>query len=284
MRTGRSKAVPPRTLLELKQLSVSLRKKILTMVYQAGSGHLAGSLSSLDIMVALYFGGILKYNSENLNWLERDRFLLSAGHLCPALYAVLSEAGFFSEKKLNTLRDLDSPLQGHPERGRLPGIEISAGLLGQGLSIGIGMALAAREARAFTYHVFVLLSDAEHQEGQVWEAIMAAAKFNLSNLVVVVDRNQIQIDGRTEKIMPLEPLAAKYRSFNWRVLRTEGHNFRQLLTALHQAKEERKRPAVVIADTVAGKGVSFMEGRTEWHGKSLSKKEYHQAIKQLDKE
>jgi len=252
------------------------------MIYQAGSGHLAGSLSVMDILVALFFGGVLKYNPRFPQWPQRDRFLLSAGHLCPALYAVLSQAGFFSSEKLLSLRDLGSFLQGHPENN-LPGIETTSGSLGQGLSLGVGMALAARENHGFAYHVFVLLSDGEHQEGQVWEAVMTAAKYKLANLVAVVDRNQIQIDGRTEEIMPLESLLAKYRAFNWRVIQTNGHDLRRLLTCLHQAKDERQRPAVVIADTISARGISFMEGDPQWHGKPLDKETYQKAIKALEK-
>lgn len=267
---------------ELEQLSVELRRRVITMIHHAGSGHPAGSLSCLDILIALYFGGILKYNPQEPDWQERDRFLLSAGHYTPALYTVLAQAGFFPTDDLTTLRQLDSGLQGHPQKGKLAGVEITSGMLGQGLSVGVGLALSARKERTFTHHVFVLLSDAEHQEGQVWEAVMSGAKFKLDNLVVIVDRNQIQASGRTEEIMPLEPLPNKYNSFGWQVVETDGHEFRRLLTALHQAKAERK-PVAVIAGTVAGKGVSFMKGKSCWHGKSMSETEWQKALGSLKK-
>jgi len=277
----RAQVASPRPLPELERLSFVLRQEVLTMIWQAGSGHPAGSLSCLDILIALYFGGILRYDPTNPSWPGRDFFLLSAGHYCPALYAVLSRAGFFSPAKLNSLRKLGSPFQGHPEKGRLPGVEISAGLLGQGLSVAVGLALA--KVTDQRRHVFVLLSDAEHQEGQIWEAVMSAAKYRLGNLIAIVDRNQIQIDGKTKEIMPVDPLLLKYRSFGWRALEAPGHDFRRLLTAFHQAKEERRRPVVVIVHTVAGKGVYFMEDKFEWHGKKLSKKEWQQAMVSLDK-
>jgi len=263
-------------LSELKKLSSLLRKKVLTMIYRAGSGHPAGSLSCLDILIALYFGGIMRYDPRNPDWEERDRFFLSAGHACPALYAVLAKAKFFSEEKLDKLRKLGSFLQGHPEKERLPGLETSAGLLGQGLSLAVGGALIKKEA-----YFFVLTSDAEHQEGQVWEAVMSAAKYQLNNLINIVDRNKIQVDGVTEAIMPLESLISKYRAFGWRVIEVNGHEFGRLLTALHQAKEEKKRPSVVIARTIAGKGVSFMESNPAWHGKSLTYEEWQKAISKL---
>lgn len=279
---GKKSGVSPLPIDKLEQLSVDLRRRLITTIYHAGSGHPAGSLSCLDILIALYFGGILKYDPKRPEWLERDRFLLSAGHYAPALYTVLSQVGFFPTDDLTTLRELDSGLQGHPEKGKLSGVEITAGMLGQGLSVGVGLALSARKERIFNHHVFVLLSDAEHQEGQVWEAAMSAAKFKLDNLVAIVDRNQVQIDGRTEEIMPIEPLANKYNSFGWQVVETAGHEFRRLLTALHQAKAER-RPVVVIADTIAGKGVSFMKGKCCWHGKSMSETEWQQALGSLKK-
>jgi len=281
MRGKKGRLVSPQPIKQLERLSVELRRRIITMIYKAGSGHPAGCLSCLDILIALYFGGILKYDPKNPNWEERDRFLLSAGHYAPALYAVLAQAGFFAVEKLTSLRDFGSGLQGHPQKNKLAGIETTAGLLGQGLSTGVGLALSARKERKFAHRVFVLLSDAEHQEGQVWEAIMAAVKYKLSNLVAIVDRNQIQIDGRTDDIMPINPLANKYSSFGWKVLETNGHEFRRLLTAIHQAKTERQRPVVVIADTIAGKGVSFMEGRPKWHGKSLNEQEWQKALGSL---
>jgi len=264
----------PLAILESK--SLQLRRKVLEMVYRAQSGHLAGSLSSLDILATLYLGGILRYDPKEPDSPRRDRFILSCGHVCPALYAVLAEAGFFSSLLLDQLRQFDSPLQGHPEKGRLPGIETTTGLLGQGLSIGVGLALTNGKTR-----VFVLASDAEQQEGQTWEAAMSATKYRLDNLVLIVDRNQIQIDGMTSKIMPLKNLKRKYEAFGWRVFETDGHDFRRMTLTLHRAAEAKKQPAVVLAHTVAGKGVPFMENKPAWHSQALSQKTYSQAIKAL---
>ncbi|MFH1602220.1 MAG: transketolase [Candidatus Shapirobacteria bacterium] len=278
---SRKSGFTPLPISQLERLSIKLRRKVITSLYQAGSGHPAGSLSSIDILIALYFGGILKYQAQDPGWLERDRFLLSAGHYCPALYTVLAEAGFFPEQELSALRSFGSGLQGHPEKGKLAGVETSSGSLGQGLSLGVGLALAAKKERRFDYNVFILLSDAEHQEGQIWEAVMSAYKFKLNNLVAIVDRNQIQIGGLTSRIMPLDSLTNKYRSFGWQVIETNGHEFRRLLTALHQARTERQKPSVVVADTIAGKGVSFMEGKACWHDKALTEQDWQRALGSL---
>ena len=240
---------------DLPQISKKVRRQILEMIYQAGSGHLAGSLSSTDLLVSLYFGGILNKN---------DKFVLSCGHYAPALYAVLARAGYFPVSKLKTYSKLNSPLQGHPERFRLPGIETTSGPLGCGLAQAAGIALASRMDNAH-FRVYCTVSDAEHDEGNHWEAVLFAAKYKLSNLTVFVDRNNIQIEGPTETTLPLEPLRAKYEAFNWKVVEIDGHNMAEIIAAVAKARAEDSRPTAIIAHTVAGKGVAYMEGKSEWH-------------------
>lgn len=258
----------------LPNLAKQVRRDILEMVFAAGSGHLAGPLSSTDLLVSLYFGGVLT---------KRDKFVLSAGHYCPALYSVLARAGFFPERELKTFREIGTRLQGHPRGLSLPGIETSSGPLGQGLSQSAGIALGwqmdgeSKDER----RVYCLMSDAEQQEGQIWEAVMLAAKYKLSNLVGIIDCNGIQIDGATEEIMPLGDLSLKYHSFGWEVFSIDGHNFSQILEALASTRTNKDRPTVIIARTIAGKGVSFMEGKWEWHAGSLSKKQFEKAMKEL---
>jgi len=266
--------------INLEKIAKDLRRKILKMVFEAGSGHIGGSFSSLDILVALYFGGILRFNPQKPNWASRDRFVLSNGHVCPSFYAVLAEAGFFPKKKLKTLRAFGSPFQGHPHNLSLPGVESSSGPLGQGLSIAVGMALSSKIDKA-SWRVYCLTSDGEHDEGQTWEAVMTAAKYKLDNLTVVIDKNNIQIDGRTDEIMPLGDLAAKYLSFGFNVLEINGHKYPQILDAFEAAKNHKRQPSVIIAKTVLGKGVSFMEGNYKWHDGSPSKKELEKALKEL---
>lgn len=251
------------------------------MLAEAGSGHPAGSLGIADILTALYFN-LLKHDPKNPSWPERDRFLLSAGHLCPALYATLTCAGYFPKKELLTLRRLGSLLQGHSHRGSPPGVEISAGSLGQGLSVACGMAAAAKIDKK-DYKVVCLTSDGEHNEGQVWEAAMFASKYKLGNLIEIVDRNHIQIDGKTEEIMPLESLEKKYQAFGWDVLVIDGHDFNQIIQAYTQACQAKEKSTVIIAKTIPGKGVSFMEGRWEWHGKAPNEEEAERAIRELSK-
>ena len=263
--------------VHLPQKACRVRRRILQMIFQSGSGHIAGPLSSADLLVALYFGGTMA---------ENDRFILSCGHYCPAWYAVLTEAGLFSEKKLETFKEINSPLQGHPHRGSLPGIETSSGPLGQGLSQAAGMALAFKmdastDSGQAKNRVYCLMSDAEQQEGQVWEAAMFAAKYKLDNLVAIIDRNGIQIDGQTEKVMPLGDISAKYLAFGWNIFEIDGHIYGQILNALESAKQIKGKPTVIIAKTVAGKGVSFMEGKYEWHHGSLTREQLEQALKEL---
>ena len=249
------------------------------MITLAGSGHSAGSLGIVDIMVALYFR-IMNHNPSKSNWPDRDRLILSNGHVCPAQYAVLARAGYFSPEKLKKLRKLGGPLQGHPQKGKLPGIETTSGPLGCGLAQAVGIALAARldDAR---FRIFCITSDGEHDSGNHWEAVMAANKYKLSNLTLFVDRNMIQIDGPTEEVMPLDPLVDKYKAFGWHVLEIDGHNFEEIIKASDEARAYYQGPTVIIAKIVPGKGVSFMESDFRWHGKAPSPEEAKQALKEL---
>lgn len=270
----------------LEKIAKSLRSEILQMIYQAGSGHPGGCLSSLDLLVGLYFGGALSFNPKNPNWKNRDRFVLSCGHVCPAFYAVLAQAGFFKKEKLKTLRALDSPLQGHPHNLSLPGVENSSGPLGQGLSIAVGMALASKmdpstSSGQAKWRVYCLTSDGEHNEGQTWEAAMCASKYKLDNLTVIVDKNGVQIDGTTDQIMPLGDLAAKYLSFGFNTLEIDGHKYSQILDGFTAAKNHQRQPTVIIAKTTLGKGVSFMEGNYKWHDGAPTRQELEKALKEL---
>jgi transketolase len=265
---------------DLKKIARQIKINIIKMIAAAGSGHPAGSLGIVDILVALYFK-LLKHNPKNPEWENRDRFLLSAGHLCPALYATLAAAGYFPQEELMTLRALGSRLQGHSHRNSPPGVEISAGSLGQGLSVTCGMALGAKLDKK-NYKIICLTSDGEHDEGQVWEAAMFATKYKLSNIVQIIDRNHIQIDGTTETIMPIEPLKDKYQAFGWQTLKIDGHDFEQIIQAYTKANASVDKPTVIIAKTIPGKGVSFMEGKWEWHGKAPTQEEAEKAIKELE--
>lgn len=268
------------SIAQLKKKSNEIRQDVIKMLAEAGSGHPAGSLGLADVFTALYFY-ILNYDPKNPDWPDRDRFILSAGHVCPVLYAALAHAGFFSKKKLVSMRKINSPLQGHPHNLSLPGIETSSGPLGQGLSQAVGMAMSAKLDRA-NWRVVCLLSDGEQQEGQTWEALMFAGNKKLNNLTAIIDRNNIQIDGFTQEIMPLEPLRQKYEAFNWQVLEINGHDFYEIIEAFERAKQLGGRPAIIIAHTIPGKGVSFMEDRFEWHGKTLSKEEGKLALIELE--
>ena len=264
---------------ELEKLAIEIREEIIKMLLEAKSGHSAGSLGVVDILVALYFN-ILNYDPKNLNLEDRDRFVLSNGHIVPALYAVLAYAGFFDKKELYSLRKLNSRLQGHPHRGSLAGIEVTSGPLGCGLSQAIGMALAAK-LDSKKYQIYCLTSDGENQEGNFWEAMMFAGKHKLDNLTMIVDRNNIQIDGFTEEVMPLEPLKEKYEAFNWQVLEIDGNNISQVIEACNTSKAIYEKPVVIIAHTIPGKGVSFMEFDYTWHGKPPSPDEAQKALKEL---
>jgi transketolase len=263
----------------LRTKANSLRKIIIEMLAKAKSGHPGGSLSSTEIITCLYFE-VLKHDPKNPQWPDRDRFHLSKGHCCPALYAALALSGYFPLKELDNLRKLGSLLQGHPDR-RTPGIEVASGSLGQGLSVSLGMALAAK-IDLKNYRVYCLMGDGESQEGNIWEAAMAAAHFKLDNLCGIVDYNHFQIDGRTEEIMNLEPLMNKWESFGWHVIQCDGHNVEELLEAFAEAKTVKLKPTVIIAHTVKGKGISFMEHVVDFHGRSPTEKEKEIALRELE--
>jgi transketolase len=268
-----------RLLRKLERKANLVRQHVIRTVYLAGSGHPGGSLSAVEVMVALYFE-VMNINPKKPKWADRDRFILSKGHGCPAWYATLAERGYLPVKELDTLRKLGSRLQGHPDMKLCPGVEASTGSEGQGLSMGVGMALAARLDRKL-YHVYVMVGDGEMDCGQTWEAAMAASHFNVANLTAIVDRNMLQLDGPTAQIMSIEPLADKWKSFGWDVTEIDGHDFKEILSALKRSKEVKGKPNVIIAHTVKGKGVSFMEGAVGFHGKAPNKEEYEQAMKEL---
>ncbi|MFC1892769.1 transketolase [Chloroflexota bacterium] len=256
-----------------------LRRHVISMTGKAGSGHPGGSLSAVEILVALYFR-VLRHRPSDPRWPERDRFILSKGHAAPLLYAVLAECGYLPVDELATLRRLDSRLQGHTDCTVTPGVEMSAGALGQGLSFGIGVALAGR-LNSQQYKVYVLLGDGECDEGQVWEAAMAAAHFKVDNLVAIIDNNGQQIDGWNRDVMNLEPFARKWEAFGWHVVEVDGHDLNRLVSALDQAALVQGQPTVVIAHTVKGKGVSFMENNTDFHGKAPNAEEVEMALREL---
>lgn len=266
-------------LQDLRDRATSLRRHVVRMLARAGSGHPGGSLSAVEFVTALYFGGVLRYDPERPEWEDRDRFILSKGHGVPVLYAALAEAGYFPASELSTLREIDSRLQGHPVYGTAPGIEASTGSLGQGLSIGLGIALAGRLDRK-DFRVFVLLGDGECQEGQVWEAAMAAGHHRPDNLVAMVDANGFQLDGAIEDIMGLEPFAAKWESMGWAVKEIDGHDLGAVMDALAWAGEQNG-PACIIGRTVKGKGVSFMENENKYHGVAPSNEELEKALLEL---
>jgi transketolase len=266
----------------LRDRARSIRRHIVEMLHEAASGHPGGSLSAVEIVTALYFGGVLRHDPDNPEWQERDRFVLSKGHGVPVQYAALALAGYFPVDELRTLRKIDSRLQGHPVLGTAPGIEASTGSLGQGLSIGLGMALASRLDDS-GYRVFVLLGDGECQEGQVWEAAMAAGHHRPDNLIAIIDYNKFQLDGAIEDIIGLEPLAAKWESMGWKTREINGHDMQQVLDALDWSMQAGE-PACIIAHTVKGKGVSFMEGENAYHGVAPSDEELARALGELQGE
>jgi len=269
----------PKLIAFLEEKARLLRRHVLKMTHAAGSGHPGGSLSCTDIITALYFH-VLNLDPKRPDWPQRDRFVLSKGHAAPILYAALAERGFLPVEELMTLRKLGSRLQGHPERGTTPGIEACAGAEGQGLSIGIGMALAARLDKSPT-RVCVLLGDGENDVGQSWEAAMCAPHFRLDNLTAIIDRNSLQQEGPTEKIMSLEPLAEKWMAFRWHVIGIDGHDMRSILSALDEAKAMKGRPTAIMARTVKGKGVSFMENVVKFHGSAPTDDELMRALAEL---
>ncbi len=264
---------------ELEEKANVVREDIIKELVEAGSGHSAGPLGMADIFTALYFN-ILNHDPKNPEWEDRDRLMLSNGHICPVRYAAMAEAGYFPVSELATLRKLGTRLQGHPERKKLPGVETTSGPLGSGLAQASGYAYAAR-MDGKTFRVYCITSDGEHDEGNHWEAVMFAGKYNLSNLTVIVDRNNIQIDGFTEDIMPLDSLADKYKSFRWDVIEIDGHNMQEIIDATERAKAIHTNPTVIIANTIPGRGVSFMENKFEWHGKPPNAEEAKTALHEL---
>jgi transketolase len=246
----------------------SIRKSILKMGANQKAIHLGGGMSCVEILVSLYFE-ILNHDHNNPNWLERDRFILSKGHAVIALYATLAECGYFPKSLLETFKEFQSPLQGHPDKLSLSGIEMSTGSLGQGLSVGIGLAISAKLSKE-SYKTYVLLGDGELNEGQVWEAAMAASNFKLDNLLAIVDRNQLQLDGRTEDIMKLEPLIDKWLAFGWYVFETNGHSYDDLISTFNKAKSIKDKPVVLIAHTIKGKGLSCFENMVNCHSVKLN--------------
>lgn len=264
---------------ELEKMADRLRLHVIDMTYAAKSGHPGGSLSAADFMSVLYFSK-LRHDPKNPQWEDRDRFVLSKGHVAPVLYAALAEAGYFPVDELKTLRAIGSRLQGHPVRGKVPGVEMSTGSLGQGLSMACGIALAGKmDGR--DYKTYCLLGDGELQSGQNWEAAMFAHQNKLSNLIAVVDRNRLQITGNTEDVNSLDPLPEKWRAFGWNVIIINGHNFRQISEAIDKAKLSLKNPTVIIMNTVKGKGVSFMEDNVSFHGKACNDEEYAKAVAEI---
>ncbi len=264
---------------KLEDTANIIRQDIIEMLVEAKSGHSAGPLGMADIFTALYFH-ILNHDPAKPDWGERDRLILSHGHICPVRYAAMARVGYFPVSELKTLRKLDSRLQGHPHRGSLPGLETTSGPLGSGLSQATGLALAGRMDNA-KWRVICLMSDGEQDEGNTWEGVMLAGKNKLHNLTAVLDRNNIQIDGFTEDIMPLDDLKAKYEAFNWHVIEIDGHNMQEIIAAFDEAKAIFEKPTLILAHTIPGKGVSFMENKYEWHGKPPNEEEAKLALAEL---
>lgn len=263
---------------ELKEIASQIRKDIISMIFEAGSGHPGGSLGMADVFAALYFQ-VLNHHPQDPDYPERDRLILSNGHICPVLYASLARAGYFPVSELLTLRKLGSRLQGHPQREFLPGIETTSGPLGSGLSQACGIAWVGKYDQK-SWRVICLMSDAEQDEGNTWEAIMFASKYKLNNLTAVIDKNNIQVDGPTKEVMPLGSLKEKYQAFGWVVLEIDGHNFEEIIQAFEEAKGIDK-PVLILTNTILGKGVSFMENKVEWHSHVINKEEMEKALEEL---
>ena len=269
----------PMNVEELEKMAVIIRCDIIDMICTAAAGHPGGSLSAADIVTALYFR-VMRIDPENPDWPDRDRFILSKGHACPVWYAALAERGYFDKAHLKTLRQLGSILQGHPDMRKTPGIDMTAGSLGHGLSAGLGMALSAKLQHK-DYHVFVVIGDGESQEGSIWEAAMAAPRFKLDNLIAILDYNHLQNDYSVDDIMPIEPVVDKWQAFGWNVIDIDGHHMAQVVQVLEDAKSHQGAPTIIVANTVKGKGVSYMENVCEWHGKAPCQEEADQALEEL---
>lgn len=268
------------SLEELEQIATTIRKDVIKMLEEAGSGHSAGSLGLADIFTALYFS-VLRHDPKKPDWKERDILVLSNGHVVPVRYAAMAESGYFNKKELTTLRKLGSRLQGHPERIKLPGLETTSGPLGCGLSQAIGMALALRLDKQPHRMIYVVMGDGELDEGNVWEAAMLATKYNLHNIVGIIDRNNIQIDGQTEDVLPLEDLHAKWEAFGWHVIEIDGNNMEAIIDACVMARAIVEKPVMIIAYTIPGKGVNFMEYDFHWHGMPPNHEQAQKALKEL---
>ncbi len=269
----------PMSVKELEKMAVIIRCDIIDMICTASAGHPGGSLSAADVVTALYFR-IMRIAPENPDWPDRDRFILSKGHACPVWYAALAERGYFDKSHLKTLRQMGSILQGHPDMLKTPGIDMTAGSLGHGLPAGLGMALSGKLQKK-DYHVFVIIGDGESQEGSIWEASMAAPNFKLDNLTAILDYNHLQNDDSVENIMPIHPVVDKWQAFGWHVIDIDGHDMAQVVAALEEAKSLKGKPTMIVANTVKGKGVSYMENVCEWHGRAPCQEEADQALEEL---
>jgi transketolase len=269
----------PMSVEELEQMAVTIRCDIIDMICTAAAGHPGGSLSAADVVTALYFR-VMRIDPKNPDWPDRDRFILSKGHACPVWYAALAERGYFEKSHLKTLRQMGSILQGHPDMRKTPGIDMTAGSLGHGLPAGLGMALSAKLQQK-DFRVFVVIGDGESQEGSIWEASMAAPKFKLDNLTAILDYNHLQNDYCVDDEMPIHPVVDKWQAFGWHVIDIDGHNMAQIVQALEEAKSHQGAPTMIVANTVKGKGVSYMENVCEWHGKAPCQEEADQALEEL---
>ena len=263
----------------LKKIANELRIDVIDMIYKAQSGHPGGSLSAADIVTALYFH-FMKTDPQDPSWPDRDRFIMSKGHACPIWYAALARKGFFDRAELSRLRRIDGILQGHPDMCKTPGIDMTTGSLGNGLGAGVGMALSAKYLKK-DYHTYVLIGCSEHNEGVLWEAALSAAKFRLDNLLAIVDYNKLQLDGYNDEVLPIEPIVDKWVSFGFYVQRIDGHDMGHIIEAVRNAHSKKVLPSVIIADTIKGKGISYMEDECGWHGKAPDQKEYEKAMAEL---
>jgi len=272
----------PMSVEELKTMAATIRRDIIEMIHTAGSGHPGGSLSATDIVTALYFR-VMRIDPQNPDWPDRDRFILSKGHACPVWYAALAERGYYDKSHLGTLRKTNSILQGHADMIKTPGVDMTVGSLGQGFSAGLGMALSGK-LRNKDYHVWVVIGDGEMQEGAIWEAAMAGAKWKLDNLTVILDRNRLQNDDFVDDTMPIDPVPDKWRAFNWNIIEIDGHSMEEVVSALEKAKTVKGIPTIIIAHTIKGKGVSFMENVAVWHGKAPSDEETQQALEEISQQ